>query len=68
MPRANLKSKTGSVFMNVAKPAENTRQWREVPGVIMEAGSQENINNWWDVFTEMARECPDWKSLKKGNR
>ena len=68
MEKVNLKRKPGHAICAVIELEPRTRQWREVKGVIMEAGSQENINTWWDIFTEMASECPDWKSLKKGNR
>ena len=69
MPKAKLIPKKNSVFKTVANPpAETKREWREVQGAFMEHASQENIDTWWDIFTEMARECPDFKSRKKRHR
>ena len=69
MQKANLKKKPNSVFCTVAKPTTDTpRQWREVQGAFMEHDSQENIDSWWGVFTEMATECTDFKRPRNRNR
>ena len=72
MPKANLKRKPGHAICAVIEPKPDpTRHWREVPGVFMEADSQDNINTWWDVFTEIAEGCADWKRQRihrHGNR
>ena len=69
MPRANLKRKANSVICAVIEPKPDlNRQWREVKGVIMEAGSQEHINSWWQVFTEMGRETVEVQRRERRNR
>ena len=70
MPKANLKRETklGHAICACDRSLRNpirTRHWREVPGGFMEADSQENINTWWDVFTEIATECSDWKRINR---
>ena len=57
MKKANLKRKPGHAICAVIEPKPDpTRQWREVPGVIMEAESQDNYDSWYGIFTEIGRE------------
>ena len=40
----------------------------EVMGAIMENQSQENVDSWWEIFTEMyneCRECADWRRKER---
>ena len=64
MPKPNLIKKPGNVYHT---PVANPPAQRPVPsnvnpitgeviGAIMEQNSQENVNTWWEVFTEIGRE------------
>ena len=40
----------------------------EVTGTYIEPGTQDDIEAWWEIFTEIAEECPDWQRGRRRRR
>ena len=70
MRKANLKRKPNSTMCAVIEPPPSSPRGidlatGEVIGFQMQHQSQTNIDSWWDVFREIATECPDWKRHRR---
>ena len=61
MPKVEMKQRKGNVYFTPTKqpPIDTRRQWSEVKTPFMPQHSQENVDLWWGIFTEIGNECHD---------
>ena len=75
MDKVKMKRKQGNVYHSPINPPVSTHTPQridaltgEVRGKIMAQDSQENIESWWDIFTEMAEETHEVKQRQRSKR
>ena len=61
MPKVKMKQRKGNVYQytreTTATPRTNAGSGDEVKPPFMEQHSQENVDLWWGIFTEIGNEC-----------
>ena len=70
MRKANLKHNPSSTICAVIEPPPSSPRGidpatGEVIGFQMPHQSQTNIDSWWQIFKEIATECPDWQRINR---
>ena len=72
MDKVRMRRKPGNVYHTPVNPPASTHtpqridpRTGEVRGKIMAPESHENAQQWYDIFREMAAECPDHHRRKR---
>ena len=74
MDKVKMKRKQGNVYHSPVNPPVSSKapanvdpRTGEVRGKIMEHNSQENVESWWDIFTEIVEETHEVKQRQRSN-